>query len=223
MSRCTVHIWVYWNMGYDMVWPCITYYHHLCKEHMINSWSTSKFSRTPFIIFSENPISDIDIDIFTHDHMDHFVAAHTSRKCDHCTSTSYVDDCWKWFSWWTRQKQGNLDVLSIKKVQYFHGPGSKSLKFHSCPQQVQPFDEVQKRQTKPGWSERQLPKMPLGDLISADVHLAVFFNHEVIPDSRCYVTQPQRKTPKWRVIQYWNLVSGEEFDILTLRGMIVGA
>ena len=59
-----------------------------------------------------------------------------------------------------------------KEGMYFPGPRRQSpkipqlLAIAAIPARV---SEVQKRRTKPGWSERQLPKMPLG---GADVHLA---------------------------------------------------
>ena len=70
----------------------------------------------------------------------------------------------RWTSTWDLPSSVSTAGPQPGTVRAQWAPG-KSLKFHSCPQQVQHFDEVQKRQTKPVWSERQLPKMPLGDSV----------------------------------------------------------
>ena len=150
----------------------ITYYHHLYKEHMINSWSTSKLKDT---------IHHFREPHFRHRHRHIHARSHgQSCRCPYILevrplhfnqlrgrllkmilvvnppkageSNVYIKSIWMFFQ---LKKKGTL----------FPWARRRKPKIPQLPQ-VQHFDEVQKRQTKPGWSERQLPKMHLGDLMS---------------------------------------------------------
>ena len=117
----------------------ITYYHHLYKEHMINSWSTSKLKDT---------IHHFREPHFRHRHRHIHARSHgPSCRCPYILEVRPLHfnqlrgRLLKMILVVNPPKAGesNVYIKSIwmffqlkKKVHYFRGPGGESLKFHSC-------------------------------------------------------------------------------------------